>query len=114
VFRYLRQEGEPFDLLILDPPALVKHRNEVARGARAYKDLHLQALRRSAPGALVLTFSCSQHVDAELFRKIVNGAAADARREVRVLRHLGPGADHPTSLAQVEGEYLTGLLLYVS
>ena len=114
VFRYLREEGEPFDLLILDPPALVKHRQELARGARAYKDLHLQALRRSAPGALVLTFSCSQHVDAELFRKIVNGAAADARREVRVLRHLGPGADHPTSLAQVEGEYLTGLLLYVS
>ncbi len=114
VFRYLREEKEPFDLLLLDPPALVKQRKEVERGARAYKDLHLQAFRRSAPGALVLTFSCSQHVGAELFRKIVNGAAADARREVRVLRHLGPGADHPSNLAQVEGEYLTGLLLYVS
>lgn len=114
VFRYLRESGEPFDLLILDPPALVKHRTEVARGARAYKDLHLQALRRAAPGALMLTFSCSTHVDAVLFRQIVTGAAADARREVRVLRHLGPGPDHPTNVAQIEGEYLTGLLVCVS
>ena len=114
VFRYLREPGEPFDLLILDPPALVKQRKEVARGARAYKDLHLQAFRRAAPGALMLTFSCSTHVDAVLFRQIVTGAAADARREVRVLRHLGPGADHPTAVAQIEGEYLTGLMLYVS
>lgn len=114
VFRYLREPGDPFELLILDPPALVKQRNDVQRGARAYKDLHLQAFRRAAPGALVLTFSCSQHVNADLFRKIVTGAAADARREVRVLRHLGAGADHPTSIAQAEGEYLNGLLLHVA
>jgi 23S rRNA (cytosine1962-C5)-methyltransferase len=114
VFRYLREPGGPFDLLILDPPALVKQRKELARGARAYKDLHLQAFRRAAPGALMLTFSCSTHVDAELFRKIVNGAAADARRAVRVLGHLGPGPDHPTSLAHGEGAYLKGLLLQVS
>ncbi|MBI1817724.1 MAG: class I SAM-dependent rRNA methyltransferase [Deltaproteobacteria bacterium] len=114
VFRYLREPGEPFDLLILDPPALVKQRKDVARGARAYKDLHLQTFRRAAPGALVFSFSCSTHVDAVLFRQIVTGAAADARRAVRVLRHLGSGADHPTSVAQIEGEYLTGLLLQVS
>ncbi|MBI4516313.1 MAG: class I SAM-dependent rRNA methyltransferase [Deltaproteobacteria bacterium] len=114
VFRYLRQPGEPFDLLILDPPALAKQRRDVARSARAYKDLHLHAFRRAAPAALVLTFSCSAHVGAELFRKIVIGAAADARREVRVLRQLGAGADHPTALAHVEGNYLTGLLLAVA
>jgi 23S rRNA (cytosine1962-C5)-methyltransferase len=114
VFEYLRTPGEPFELLILDPPALVKHRKEVARGARAYKDLHLQAFRRSARDASIITFSCSAHVDANLFRKIVCGAAVDAKREVRVLQHLGPGPDHPSNLAQPEGEYLTGLLLHVS
>jgi len=67
VFRYLREVERTFDLLILDPPALVKRRQEVDRGARAYKDLHLWALRRAAPGAFVVTFSCSQHVSAELF-----------------------------------------------
>jgi 23S rRNA (cytosine1962-C5)-methyltransferase len=113
VFRYFRDVERTFDLLILDPPALVKRRQELMRGARAYKDLHLWAFRRAAPDAYVMTFSCSQHISAELFWKIVHGAAVDARRQVQVLRHLGPGADHPTSLAHPEGEYLKGLLLRV-
>jgi 23S rRNA (cytosine1962-C5)-methyltransferase len=113
VFRYLREVDCNFDLLVLDPPALVKRRQEVDRGARAYKDLHLWALRRAAPGAFVVTFSCSQHVSAELFWKIVHGAAVDAQRQVQVLRQLGPGADHPVSLGHPEGQYLTGLLLRV-
>jgi len=113
VFRYLRDIDRTFDLLILDPPALVKRRQEVERGARAYKDLHLWAFRRATPGALVLTFSCSQHVSRELFWKIVHGAAIDAGRAVQVLRHLGAGPDHPVALAHAEGEYLKGLLLRV-
>jgi 23S rRNA (cytosine1962-C5)-methyltransferase len=113
VFRYLRDVERMFDLLILDPPALVKRRQELMRGARAYKDLHLWAFRCAAPDAYVMTFSCSQHVSAELFRKIVHGAAVDAQRDVQVLRHLGPGTDHPTGLAHPEGEYLKGLLLRV-
>lgn len=113
VFRYLRTVDRQYELLILDPPALVKRRQELARGARAYKDLHLWAFRRTAPSGLVLTFSCSQHVPAELFWKIVHGASVDAQREVQVLRHLGPGADHPIRLAHPEGEYLKGMLLHV-
>jgi 23S rRNA (cytosine1962-C5)-methyltransferase len=111
--RFLRECAETFDLLVLDPPALVKHRSDAQRGARAYKDLQLWALRRAAPGALLLTFTCSQHVDAALFRKIVAGAAADARRDVQLLQHLGPGPDHPVALGHPEGEYLHGLLLGV-
>ena len=60
---------------------------------------------------IVCTFSCSAHVDAALFRKIVCGAAADARREVQVLQHLGPGPDHPVAIGHPEGNYLHGLLL---
>jgi 23S rRNA (cytosine1962-C5)-methyltransferase len=111
--RFLRECDETYDLLVLDPPALVKQRKDLQRGARAYKDLQLWALRRAAPGALVFTFTCSPHVDAALFRKIVAGAAADARREVQVLQHLGPGPDHPVALGHAEGEYLHGLLLRV-
>ena len=111
VFEFLRRREESYDLLILDPPALVKHRNEVQRGARAYKDLHLQAFRRAAPGAFVMTFSCSQHVDADLFWKLVHGAAVDAGRSVQALRVIGPGADHPVSLSHPEGTYFKGLLL---
>jgi len=113
VGRFLRESDETFDLLIIDPPALVKQRKDVGRGARAYKDLNLWALRRARPGARLCTFTCSQHVDAELFRKIVAGAAADAGRVVSVLAHLGPGPDHPVALGHPEGEYLHGLLLRV-
>lgn len=111
--RFLRDGDAAFDLLILDPPALVRQRKDVARGARAYKDLNLWGMRRAAPGALVFTFTCSQHVDAALFRKIVAGAAADAHRSASVLEQLGPGPDHPVALAHPEGEYLHGLLLRV-
>ncbi len=111
--RYLRETGDSFDLLVLDPPALVKQRKDLARGTRAYKDLNLWALRRAAPDALLFTFTCSQHVDAELFRKIVLAAAVDARRRAQILRHLGPGRDHPVALGHPEGEYLHGLLLRV-
>jgi 23S rRNA (cytosine1962-C5)-methyltransferase len=110
---FLRQADDAFDLIVLDPPALVRQRKDVARGARAYKDLNLWALRRAAPRALLVTFTCSQHVDAELFRKIVAGAAADARRRVTLLEMLGPGPDHPVALAHPEGHYLHGLLLAV-
>jgi 23S rRNA (cytosine1962-C5)-methyltransferase len=113
VGRFLRETDETFDLLVVDPPALVKQRKDVNRGARAYKDVNLWAMRRARPGALLCTFTCSQHVDATLFRKIVAGAAADATRAVSLLAHLGPGPDHPVALAHPEGEYLHGLLLRV-
>jgi len=113
VGRFLRETNETFDLVVLDPPALVRQRKDLARGARAYKDLNLWALRRSRPGALVFTFTCSQHLDAGLFRKIVAGAAADAGRSVSVLESLGPGPDHPVALAHLEADYLHGLLLAV-
>jgi len=114
VGQFLRHIDESYDLIVLDPPALVRQRKDVARGARAYKDLNLWALRRAAPGALLCTFTCSQHVDRDLFRKIVAGAAADARRRVTLLEALGPGPDHPVALAHPEGEYLHGLLLAVA
>lgn len=110
-FEFLRDAEREFDLLILDPPALVKRRGDLERGTRKYRDLHRAALRRAAPGALVMTFSCSQHVTIDVFRGAVHAGAAAARRSVQVLQHLGPGPDHPIDLAHDEGGYLKGLLL---
>jgi len=111
VFEYLRQTDETFDLLVLDPPPLARRRSDVAAALRAYRDLNLWAFRRSAPGGLVLTFTCSQHVDAAALRKVVHTAAARAGWRVQVLATLGAGPDHPWSLAHPEGCYLHGLLL---
>ena len=110
-FEYVRREAEAFDLLVVDPPPLARSARDVAHACRAIKDVLLHALRRAAPGALLLAFSCSHHVGPELFRKVAFAAALDAGRSARVLRTLGASADHPVSLDHPEGAYLTGLLL---
>lgn len=114
-FDYLKKlKPADFDLIILDPPAFTKHISTVDRAARGYKEINMQAIRKVREGGIVFTFSCSQHISPDLFRKIVFGAAADARREVRVLHTLTQAADHPVSIYHPEGEYLKGLVLYVS
>lgn len=113
VHRFLRESRESFDLIVADPPPLAKRQGDVERAARAYKDLFLHALRRAAPGAYALVFSCSAPVDPRLLRQIVFGASLDAGRPASVLRELGAPADHPVSLDHPEGAYLHGLLLRV-
>jgi 23S rRNA (cytosine1962-C5)-methyltransferase len=111
VFEYLREEREPFDLVILDPPPFVRRRRDLTAGLRGYKDVNLQALRRLAPGGWLVTCSCSQHVSREAFRDVVSAAAADARRPARLVAAAGHPVDHPIALAHPEGEYLKVLLL---
>lgn len=113
LFRYLRETDECFDLIVLDPPPFVRRRQDLKAGLRGYKEINLQAFRHLESAGLLFTFSCSQHLPADLFMKVVLSAAADAGRSVQVLRHLGPGPDHPVNLAHPEGEYLKGLWLCV-
>jgi 23S rRNA (cytosine1962-C5)-methyltransferase len=114
VFNYLRDTEDLFDLIILDPPAFAKSKKEVQRATRGYKDINLQAIRRLKEGGLLATFSCSNHIDEELFRKIVQGAVADAGKTAQLLSDMGPGPDHPVNLAHPEGHYLKGCLLRIS
>ncbi len=112
-FQYVRTRHEPFDLLICDPPAFAKSRNEVERAARGYKDVNLFAMRSVSPGGLMMTFSCSGHMSLDLFQKVIFAAALDAGRRVSIVRRLTAGPDHPVSLYCPEGEYLKGFLLEV-
>jgi 23S rRNA (cytosine1962-C5)-methyltransferase len=109
--RKLRDQNRRFGLIVLDPPKFAPTEKHVANAARAYKDINLWALKLLAPGGHLLTFSCSGAVSPDLFRKIVAGAAADARTDVQVMQALGPGLDHPVSIHFPEGEYLKGLWL---
>ena len=118
-FTFLRQlrpdggDGSSIDMLILDPPKFANHPSEVDRAARGYKEINLAGLRALAPGGVLFTFSCSGAVDPYLFRQIVFGAAADARRSVQILHVMTAGPDHPVNIAHREGEYLKGLVLRV-
>jgi len=113
-FEYLKEMPENYyDIIILDPPAFAKNARAVTNAARGYKQINLQAFRRIKPGGLVFTFSCSQNISTDLFRKIIFGAAADAHRNVRVIYQLHQPVDHPISIFHPEGEYLKGLVLEV-
>jgi 23S rRNA (cytosine1962-C5)-methyltransferase len=109
--RKLRDRGAGFDLAVLDPPKFAPTAAHAERAARAYKDINLLALKLLRPGGLLATFSCSGGIDAELFRKIVAGAALDAGIDASVIGRFGAGADHPVALAFPEGDYLKGLLI---
>ncbi|HET7730708.1 MAG TPA: class I SAM-dependent rRNA methyltransferase [Usitatibacter sp.] len=109
--RKFRDQGRHFDVIVLDPPKFAPTEKHVPNAARAYKDINLWAMKLLAPGGHLLTFSCSAAVGPDLFHKIVAGAAADARSDLQVRRHLGPSLDHPVSIHFPEGEYLKGLWL---
>jgi 23S rRNA (cytosine1962-C5)-methyltransferase len=109
--RKLRDQGRKFGVIVLDPPKFAPTEKHVPNAARAYKDINLWAMKLLAPGGHLLTFSCSGAVGPDLFQKIVAGAAADARVDMQVRRHLGAALDHPVSIHFPEGEYLKGLWL---
>lgn len=117
VFQLLRQfrdEGRQFDAIVLDPPKFVEARSHLDRAARGYKDINRLACLLLRPGGLLITFSCSGLLEADLFQKIVADAALDAQREGQILRRLGQSADHPTRLSFPEGFYLKGLVCRMS
>lgn len=110
---YLRNIGDRYDLIILDPPAFAKHHKVLGNAMQGYKRLNARALSQIRAGGILFTFSCSQAVSKELFRTTVFSAAAIAGRKVRILHQLHQPADHPINIYHPEGEYLKGLVLYV-
>jgi len=103
--------GASFDAIVLDPPKFAPTAAHADRAARAYKDINRLALKLLAPGGLLLTFSCSGGVGAELFHKIVAGAGIDAGVDGALIARLEAACDHPTTLFFPEGEYLKGLAI---
>jgi 23S rRNA (cytosine1962-C5)-methyltransferase len=113
MFSYLRETTEVFDLIVLDPPPFIRRRQDARAGSKGYKEINLQAFRLLPPGGDLFSFSCSQHLSAQEFLRTVLFAAADARRSVQIIHSLGPGLDHPVSLAHPEGLYLKGVWLHM-
>ncbi len=112
-FEFLNQSEGKYDLIILDPPAFAKHLNVVNNAIQGYKKLNKKALEVIRPGGILFTFSCSQVITPETFRQTIFTAAANTRRNIRILHRLSQAADHPVSIYHPEGEYLKGLVLYV-
>jgi 23S rRNA (cytosine1962-C5)-methyltransferase len=116
VLRDWRNDGPPgglFDVVILDPPKFAQSRQNVDRALRGYKDINLLAMKLLKPGGILATFSCSGLVSADLFQKVVFGAAIDAQREAQILGWMHQAEDHPVAITFPEGAYLKGLICRV-
>jgi 23S rRNA (cytosine1962-C5)-methyltransferase len=83
----------------------------VRKSTKVCGDLNLLSLKLLREGGRLMTFSCSGGISAELFQKIIAGAALDANVDAQIIQHLSSGADHPIALSFPEGDYLKGLLL---
>jgi 23S rRNA (cytosine1962-C5)-methyltransferase len=113
VFQFLREEDFNYDLVILDPPAFAKRQKDVIQACRGYKDINRLAMEKMPPGSLLLTCSCSHHVDETLFQKVMFQAAHEAKRQVRIIGRHRLASDHPINLYHPESDYLKSLLLYI-
>ena len=105
--------SDRLDMVILDPPAFTKSRNAIEGALRGYKEINLRALRLLRAGGILVTCSCSQHIDNQTFKTMLQDAAQDARREVRLLEQHGQGPDHPVLLRAPETQYLICIIAEV-
>lgn len=110
----LRRAGRSFDAVVCDPPAFAKSKKHLPEAEKAYRRLNELALSLVKPGGLLVTCSCSYHMQREAFREIVAQAAARSRREAVLLESRGQAPDHPVMLSFPEGEYLKCLFVRVT
>jgi 23S rRNA (cytosine1962-C5)-methyltransferase len=116
VFEELRafeKKHERFGCIILDPPAFVKSRAKVREGLKGYKELNLRAMKMLEPGGMLISCSCSHHIDFELFKEMLIDAAYSAGRGLRLLEMRSQARDHPIVLAARETQYLKCAVLLV-
>ena len=109
--RLLRDKGQQFDMVILDPPKFAPTASQAQKAARGYKDINLYGFKLLKPGGILMTFSCSGGIDMNFFQKIVADAALDAEVDAKIIYRLSQSPDHPTHLAFPEGTYLKGLVV---
>jgi len=104
-FDFLREQveaKEQYDTVMIDPPAFTKSKASLPAARRGYKEVNLRGLKLVRPGGFLVSSSCSYHLSREDFLYILNEAALDAHRQVKVVAVRGQGADHPLLLAANE------------
>ncbi len=109
VLRGLYDDGERYDIVILDPPKFASSAKHLDQAKRGYRDLMVRGLKLVKEGGLVFAFSCSGAVSRELFRVLLSQAALHTGRSVQLFGELGHSRCHPVLTSFPEGEYLKGL-----
>lgn len=115
-FDYLRElerSGQRFDVVVLDPPAFAKSKSHFESARRGYKEVNLRGIKLVQPGGFLVTCSCSHHMPADEFFRLVLEAAQDARRALRIVELRGHAKDHPVLAGVPETSYLKCLIFQV-
>ncbi len=99
-------DGEKFDVIILDPPAFTKSAKNIEKAYGGYKEINLRAMRLLNEGGILITCSCSHFFDSNTFYDMIMHAATDSKKRVQVLEKRGAGSDHPVLLGYPKSEYL--------
>ncbi len=113
LLREFEAAGKRYGTIVLDPPAFAKSKRAMEGALRGYKEMNLRALKMMEPGGILVTCSCSHHVNQEDFTAVVAAAASDGHRRVQVMEARGAAPDHPAMLGLPETSYLKCLICRV-
>lgn len=111
--RVLERSTQRYDLVILDPPAFARSKQAVTHALAGYKEVNLRGLRLLHPGGVLVTCSCSQPISEQDFWAMLQAAARDAHRQIRLLEQRGQGPDHPVLAGMPETRYLKCFIVQV-
>ena len=109
----LRAARERFDVVVVDPPAFVKRKKDLAQGRLAYRRINMAAMQLLAPDGILVSCSCSHHLPRSELLAAIQAGARELQRQVQVLEVLQQGPDHPIHPAIPETDYLKGYLCRV-
>lgn len=113
VLKQWAKEGRQYDVVMLDPPAFTKSRETIQKAITGYKEINLRGMKLVRPGGFLVTSSCTNLVNADLFREIIDMAAKDARRKIRQVVFQAQSADHPIIWNLENTQYLKFLIIQV-
>lgn len=113
VLKQWGKEGKQYDVVMLDPPAFTKSRETIQKAITGYKEINLRGMKLVKPGGFLVTSSCTNLVNPDLFLQIIDMAAKDARRRLRQVAFQKQAADHPIIRGMENTEYLKFLIVQV-
>lgn len=116
VFEFLkraREDRRRYDVVVLDPPALIKRKKDVGQGVEAYRRLNQAAIQVLSPGGILVSASCSFHLHRETLHDLLRAAARTSDRHVVFFGRGGQAADHPVHPAIPETDYLKTFFCHI-
>ena len=114
MFDFFSSSSQNYDVIILDPPAFVKSASSKENGLKGYKNINANAMKKINKNGIIFTFSCSQGVSSEEFKREIFHAAETSHKKIQIIHQTHHSLDHPIHIYHPEGEYLKGFGLYIS